>query len=356
MVLTHSRENPASRFRIGQYIPYLERLGWRVLLRPQRPAQPRESRYPIPALRPAHRNLRLAARRINRMRDVLSASGFDAVFLNRDALEGNLRYEKWLLHQNPCLVFDFDDAIYLDGKETHFGWVCSRAAWVTAGNESLAAFARRFSDRVTVLPTAVEADRYVLKGHGEPSRPFRLGWCGSNLSIRQTLFPHLPMLARLQDRLGFVLVIMSKPRPLLPDAGIRWEFMEWSEEAETRMAAHFDAGIMPLLDEEYQRHKCGCKLLQYMAAGLPAVASPVGVNINLADCGRRILLAGNEEEWYRSLERLMTCGDLRRELGRRGRDFVEKEYSLKRWLPVLVDVLDKALAARRARRLEKGRP
>ena len=180
LALAHTAGDPAARFRIGQYIPYLERAGWRVSLRTNRPARPWQSPVRNPALRAVHQRLGVWRRRVNRLRDLRSAADFDVVFLNRDVLESDIRYERYLLRRNPRLIFDFDDAIFLDGKEAHAAWVCRRAAWVTAGNADLADFARRFTDRVTVLPTVIDTDAYAQAGVRPAGGPFRVGWCGSD--------------------------------------------------------------------------------------------------------------------------------------------------------------------------------
>jgi len=341
LALTHTVDDPATRFRIGQYIPYLERAGWRVSLRTQRPPRPRQSTIRNPVLRDIHQRYGVWLRRVNRWRDTWSAAGFAVVFLNRDVLESDIRYERFLLRRNPRVIFDFDDAIFLGGKEAHAAWVCRRAAWVTAGNADLADFARRFTDRVSVLPTVIDTEAYAQAAVRPAGSPFRIGWCGSGLSIRQTLFPHLELVARLQSRFGFEFVIMTRPQPRLPETSLRWTFEEWDGDKETRLASYFDAGIMPLTSDEYQRYKCGCKLLQYMASGLPSVASPVGINVRLIEAGRCGFLAATEDAWTRAIGRLMSDGRMCREMGSAGRTYVVKEYSLKVWLPVLLELLDR---------------
>ena len=249
LALAHTADDPAARFRIVQYIPSLESSGWHVSLRTNRPSRPWQSPVRNPALRAVHQRLGVWRRRLNRLRDLRSAADFDAVFLNRDILESDVRYERFLLRRNPRLIFDFDDAVFLGGKEAHAAWVCRHAAWVTAGNAALAEFARRHTDRVTVLPTVIDTDAYPRAGGRPAGRPFRLGWCGSDASIRETLYPHCDMLARLQRRLGFEFVIMTRPLPRPPETGLRWTYEEWSEDKEKRLASFFDAGIMPLTSE-----------------------------------------------------------------------------------------------------------
>lgn len=335
----HERGGPASRFRIEQFVPLLERAGWEVSLRTQRPARPWDSPYGGP-IRWLHRRARMRLRELRRWRDVRAASAYDVVLLNRDLLGGRAAFEDELFRINPRVVFDFDDAIHLGvDRAAHIGGICARAAWVTAGNAGLADFARRNGERVSVLPTVVDTDAYLVRrDHERRDAPLRVGWLGSDRSIHETLVPHLPMLARLRDALGFELVIVSKPRPVLPASVGAWRFVEWSPLVETRVAELFDIGIMPLVDEPFQRGKCGAKLLQYMAAGLPAVASPVGVNVDILGDGRGLLASG-EDGWRAALVALAGDPGRRRALGEAGRSFVERELSVRRWFPVLEEIL-----------------
>lgn len=337
----HALDDPAGRFRIGQFVPAFARAGWEVSLRPRRPARPWLTLWKNPLLRGAHRRAGTLLRRLNRLRDIDAAARFDAVFLNRDLLEGKPVYEDRLFRRNPRVVFDFDDAIYLGGKESHIGRICERAAWVTAGNESLAAFARRYSPRVTVVPTVVDTDLYRPAPQGAP-RPGRLrvGWLGSAQSIAETLYPHVEMLASLQRDLDFDVVIVSKPRPDPPRHGLRWRWVEWSPLVEPVIADHIDVGIMPLVDEPFQQGKCGCKLLQYMAAGLPSIASPVGINAALVGGGERGFTASGIAEWREAIVALAGDAELRFRLGHAGRRFVAEHFSVSRWFPELLGVIE----------------
>lgn len=340
----HERGGPASRFRIEQFLPLLERAGWGVSLRTQHPARPWDSPYGGVA-GALHRRVRARVRELRRWHDVRAASAYDVVLLNRDLLGGRAEFEDELLRRNPRVVFDFDDAIFLGAKEAHVAGICARAAWVTAGNDHLAEFARRHTDRVTVLPTVVDTEAYVVRReHAAPGRRVRVGWLGSDRSIGETLVPHLAMLARLRDDLGFELVIVTKPAPTLPSALGPWRHVEWSPGVETRIADLFDVGVMPLVDEPFQRGKCGLKLLQYMAAGLPAVASPVGINAQLLDGGRGLCATG-ADEWRDALAALVRDASLRAAVGAAGRAFVAERYALRGWFPVLEEILSRVAGA-----------
>lgn len=339
----HGTLNPAARFRIGQYIPALARAGWEVSLRPQRPERPWEIDWGHSLLNAPARRIGTLVRRASRRRDIDDAAGFDCVFQNRDLLEGRVEYEERLLRRNRRVIFDFDDAIYLGAKADHVGRVCARAAWVVAGNEELASFARSHTSRVTVIPTVVDHTLYAppppVPTPG--TRPVRVGWLGSPMSIAQTLYPFVPMLADLQSALDFDFVVVTAPKPALPPSELRWQFVPWSPEEETRIAHHFDIGIMPLTDDPYQRGKCGCKLLQYMAAGLPAVASPIGVNASLLGDGTRGFAASTVHEWMESLRMLILDADRRSAMGTAGRSFVRDHYSVQRWCPALLEVIER---------------
>lgn len=338
----HGTMDPAARFRIGQYIPMLGQAGWQVSVRPQRPERPWDIDLGHALVSAPARRIGTWLRRRNRRRDIDDAAGFDCVFQNRDLLEGRLEYEERLLRRNARVIFDFDDAIYLGAKADHVGRVCAGAAWVAAGNEELASFARLHTSRVTVIPTVVDHVLYPPAPPVQAPRTctVRVGWLGSSLSIEQTLYPFVPMLAELQKLLPFELVVMTAPKPSLPPGDLRWRFEQWTPHAETQIASHFDIGVMPLVDNPYQRGKCGCKLLQYMAAGLPAVASPVGINASLLGDGARGFAASTRDEWKDSLATLIRDVGLRCAMGSSGRAFVRDHYSVQRWCPTLLKLIE----------------
>ena len=125
------------------------------------------------------------------------------MFLNRNLLEGNLEYEELLFRKNPHVVFDFDDAIFLGQKATHIGRICNQAAWVIAGNEYLASFARVHTSRVSVIPTVIDTSLYPDHPHPitKSQQPVRVRWLGSSHSIADTLFPYVELLVELQHEL-----------------------------------------------------------------------------------------------------------------------------------------------------------
>ena len=353
MGITQSGFDPASRFRFIQFIPYLEKHGWRVDHRPNRPDRQWHSRCPGRLPRALHYRAGRMAMWFHRYCDVRQMDAVDAVFVNRDlAGEGEELLYKPFAKSAGKMVYDFDDAIFVGPHEREVRWMCEHAGWVTPGNKYLADYARQFTDRVTVIPTVIDTDRYLARDYSHNgagtacSRPssanglVRVGWSGSDQSIQSTLVPNLGMLCNLQKKVDFELVVITNTMPKLPTADLRWSFVPWNEREEHLISSQLDIGIMPLKDDAFQKGKCGLKLLQYMAAGLPTVASPVGVNEEIVVPERTGLLARNDSEWQEALAALIRSQEMRASYGRAGRQRCEEHYSIRRWLPVLLSLLN----------------
>jgi len=342
---TQSAYDPAARFRFMQFMPRLAAAGWAVSHRPNRPDRQWRSRWRTRWLAGVHYRAGRGLMRWNRWLDLLDTGRFDVVFTNRDLAGPGLFFEKRLLRRNPRFIYDFDDALFVGPNADAVAWMCAHAAWVTPGNKYLAEFARQYTDRVTVMPTVVDTDTYEPRqGNGDGNshgRRVRVGWSGSDQSLGSTLLPRMNMLAQLQRKVDFELVVVSNRYPELFAAGLRWSFQPWRPEDEGRLGRSFEIGIMPLEDDKFQRGKCGLKLLQYMAAGLPTVASPVGVNDDIVVEGITGLKARTDADWHQALARLIREPYLRMQMGRAGRQRCEQEYSVRRWLPVLLGLFER---------------
>jgi glycosyltransferase involved in cell wall biosynthesis len=236
------------------------------------------------------------------------------------------------------LVYDFDDALLYRPRPPHRS--CMRAVRffrtvagvdaVFAGNRLLAGYARLRAERVYVVPSTVDPERYRPAGAGPG---FRVAWIGQDATM-----PHLELVREPLVAAGFTLRAICRTPP--PSC----EFVPWSEATEAEALASCHAGVMPLPEDPFARGKCGYKLLQYFAAGLPAVASPVGVNRALA-AGGGALLARTTEAWVASLARLRDDPELRARLAARGRAFVARRYASPRLLPRLKVLLEHVAAS-----------
>lgn len=338
--LTYGITEPASRFRFVQYIPGLARRGWDVVHRPCIPPRPWRPRFRPPLIT---RVLAAWVRRRHirqREQDLADADSFGAIFVNRDILHGETRWEAALSRRNPNWIFDLDDNLFAGAAPAHAEYACRHAAWVIAGNAHLAGLASAYTDRVSVIPTCVDVDAHSPSlPAATPGAPFRIGWCGSEGSIHDTLEPFLPVFAELQPPGEVELVVVSEVNPRWRHPGLRWRFIPWSTGVEHRLGDWMDCGIMPLQDTAFQRGKCGLKLLLYQACALPVIASPVGVNRDLVQTGRTGFLAATPSEWKDSIRQLRTNPELARRMGAEGRRHCEAGYSL----PVGLEGLDAVL-------------
>jgi glycosyltransferase involved in cell wall biosynthesis len=274
----------------------------------------------------------------------------DAVFLQKRV--PSLTRLLLLRRRAPRLLFDFDDAIWLRGasagkvrsaplrKRLRLAATLRLADRVIAGNEYLAAYARRWTPRVSVLPTPVDLEHYG-RGQGPTSEltpePVRLGWVGhpSTLGYLRRLEPALAGLARRYPELR-LRVVCSEPytSQVLPVENIPWSLAE-----EVANLRSLDIGLMPLDDDSWARGKCGYKALQYMAVGVPVVCSPVGMNIDIVQEGENGLLASGPDAWERQISRLVGSPELRQRLGAAGRRSVEESYSLATMAERLAELL-----------------
>jgi len=247
----------------------------------------------------------------------------------------------------PPDVYDLDDALFVDSRlgNRRYGTLKQEArrcvtymrgsGVVVVGNAYLADEARQHNTRVEVVPSCVEPLRQPVRAHED--RPvIVVGWIGSS-STSSYLADILPVFERLNRR-GTRLRLVTVGATL--DYQAPWlERRRWSLRTEGRDLADFDIGIMPLPDDPWTRGKCGYKLLQYFSAGVPAIASPVGVNMDLIGQDERGMLAKTPADWMAAIECLARDAQARRELGMAARAFVERDFSYQRWAPVLADIV-----------------
>lgn len=276
---------------------------------------------------------------------LLNRQRFDAVMLYAELfplLPGWL--ERRILRQMPY-VYDLDDAFYLKYRRGRFGimrpalggkfdTLMAGAAAVTAGSGILAEYAQQHNRNTCLLPTVVDTERYRPAPRAERAQ-FTVGWIGS-----PTTAPYLAQLVRPLARLGeegpVRLLVVGGKAPRIPHITV--EEAEWSEATEIERINSFDVGVMPLPDDEWARGKCAFKLIQCMACGVPVAASNVGANAEAvsADCG---FLADCAEDWSAALRFLRDHPEARRRMGAAGRARVEQQYSLRRTLSVLAEIL-----------------
>jgi len=287
-----------------------------------------------------------------------TSSRYDLAFVHRELwpLAGRWPLES-LRRSQPRWVFDLDDAVFLPnvseanrlfvGLKSHgsIGAIARGARAVAAGNEWLAAWARRqrpnrAPDEVEVIPTVVDSDLWRPARRTEDGT-VRLIWIGSPSTLRY-LENWRPVLARLGSRHPHLELHVIGARFEVPE--LRCVSHEWSAKTETAIAERCHVGLAPLEDGDWERGKCGLKLLLYMAMGLPAVASRAGVHPTIITPGEDGELVDDEASLESALERLLGDPARRAALGGAARATLERRYSLRSATPRLAGLLHRAAA------------
>jgi len=244
-------------------------------------------------------------------------------------------------------IVDYDDAVFhrYDMHPNTFvrsilghkiDEIMRRAVMVIVGNDYLAERARQAgAKRVEYLPSVIDLDRYHVTPKSN-NAVFTIGWIGSPATA-DYLYLVEPALSKVCKGGKGRLVLVGSGQIELK--GIPVEIRPWSEETEVTDIQSCDVGIMPLPDEPWERGKCGYKLIQYMACGLPVVASPVGINKQIIEEGKNGFLAATMAEWVDALKILRDNTELGNKMGKAGRIKVEAEYSVQVTAPRLADLL-----------------
>jgi len=357
-------EGAGCRFRISQFIPYLESVGYQVTVSPFfSPEFFRLVYKPGHYVRKALSFAELSIKRLDSLRD---ASRFDLILIYREMFPIGPAIVERLLgsRRQPPVVFDFDDAIFLPSvsdanrairalkQPGKVATIVRHSDHVIAGNEYLAAYARRFSDAVTVIPTCVDTTKFVPSpdafstNGSHPSQQPVVGWIGSPTTASYVRGLS-DIFRRVREEHPFVLRVSGAGEPLdVP--GVPTEQPAWTLDSEVELFNTCDVGVYPLADDEWSRGKCGFKAIEFMACGVPVVASAVGVNREIIEDGVNGFLASTETEWIEKLGRLLVDRDLRRRFGEAGRRTIDERYSLRVHAPTLAatlrSVVDRAAA------------
>ncbi len=338
LFLTQTCElGPSSRYRVYQLLPWLKKLGVDCEVSPAID-EARYRRLYLGSSGKTSRAVAFSAAWRRRRADLARVDDFDAVFVQKGVFPGlSSGFEKKFAARKP-LVFDFDDAIWLPRvggsralqalhreKAVQDVLRCARA--VIAGNEFLAEYASRFNKAVTVVPSSIPSEDY-------PQAPNSnlVGWIGS-----RTTLPYLKPLKPAFDALGITPRVIASGDP--SQLGFDTDFRPWQLETELSELSQLGIGVAPLPDTPWERGKCGVKLLQYMACGIPVVASPVGVNSKIILHGVNGLLATHIEDWTPAIHSLMIDPKLRQRLGAAGRQTIEKRFRVQRAAEAVNSVL-----------------
>ena len=312
-------DKASTRYRVLQYLPFLKSQG---------------IKYDIKPLSKTSRNWPDFFRLIRKA---------DVVFIQKKLF--NLT-ELLILHKAAKhIIYDLDDAVmYKDGcsdqgrnrrQRRRFVNTATRANLIIAGNHYLQENTLPYNRRVVILSTPIDMERYTEKDfQGDDPRKVVLGWIGSKGTIK-----YLEMIAPVLDALGHFFPDLSLK--IVADDFFDLNHLKvikkpWDYADEIMDLHSFDIGLMPLADDVWTRGKCGFKLLQCMAVGLPVICTPVGMNTEIVSDGEEGFWASSPNEWIEKLGLLIKDSNLRKRMGSRAREKVMAKYSLSKNAPLFL--------------------
>ncbi len=350
LVLTrYSDLGASSRLRFFQYYPFLRNSGFKVETHCLISNSLLTRRYRVGS----YGFLPLFRAYVGHLKNILKCRSFDVVWVEKELLPWLPLWIERLLLSNTSYVLDYDDAVFHNydmhsSKLVRFIYgkkldgLMAGASLVVCGNEYLATRARAAgSARIQIIPTVINLDRYSFDAEKidvltDDKLSARIVWVGTPSTEKYLQLLAEP-LKKLSKTHNFLLRVIGIPNFEIP--GVSIESVEWTEEAEFENIAACDIGVMPLLNSPWERGKCGYKLIQYMASGLPVVASNVGVNSQIVMNDINGYLVNTPMEWAKYLGRLLDSRATRIEMGFAGRKRVEREYSIQKQAPIFANLL-----------------
>lgn len=332
----------STRQRFVQAMPYLAAAGITLEIRPLF-----DNAYLTDLFEKGIRNRwRVLKAYLKRLRELKEAKAYDLIIIQYELFPYLPALFESLLSTQKPIILDYDDAIFHQYDQHRNPLVRSilgkkliplmrRARLILCGNDYLAEYAKQHNRHVAVVPTVVDVGHYHPT-QGARNDPPVLGWIGSP-STWDYCLPLLDTLSQFTEKGALFVEVVGAGHKAKARPG--FEFLDWSEKDEINDIRRMDIGIMPIPDAPWARGKCGYKLIQYMACGLPVIASPVGVNRQIVTHGEQGFLASTPEEWKAAIQQLLSDDALRKRMGEAGRTKAVAEYSIQRYGPRLAELL-----------------
>lgn len=277
-----------------------------------------------------------------RFRDLFLLHKYDLVYVHLWVTPFGPPLFEWLYRKCArAIVYDIDDLVYLSEAKSRVNrfasflkgrkkpiFLMKNADHVITCTPYLDQFVRQFNTNTTDISSTIDTDLYRPRtDYTLKNEELVLGWSGSH-STSKYLYLLAPVFQRLQEeKIPFRLLVMGDPGFHIP--GIIVEALPWKEEYEVEVISRFDIGLYPLPEERWVYGKSGLKALQYMAAGVPAIATAIGTNFRIIIDNYNGFLVSTPEEWYLRIRELYTDPELRRKIGRRAAETVGRHYSIK---------------------------
>ncbi len=355
---SYPSEAAATRYRLEQFVKPLAEHGIALTIHPFLDAKMfsrlyQHESWPLTAVG-------LAKPTLLRLREIFAARRADVVLIQREAMIFGPPVIEWLTTRvlKRPMVLDLDDATYVSYTSPTYGRLGKALKWfsktddlirwaaiVTCGNRSIAEYVSSKGSRARIIPTVVDTDVFRPAPRPPATKPIVLGWVGTH-----STFPYLesifPILSALAEKYEFRLKIVGAGRSEVVIPGVEVENLDWNLEREVEDFQTIDIGLYPidasLYSGKWAFGKSGFKAVQYMAVGIPYVATPVGGSAEIGVAGATHFFATTSDEWYRALETLILNDECRRQMGEAGRTHVVEHYGLESQAQKLAEALREA--------------
>jgi glycosyltransferase involved in cell wall biosynthesis len=328
---------PSQRFRFEQYLCYLNEAGFTYKVYP---FLDKKTNALLPKrghlLRKTYGITKGYLLRFSLLPKLLTC---DYVFVHREASPLGPPIIEWLVAKvfRKKIIYDYDDAVWktqADDSNVLVRWiknptkVNSIIKWsykISCGNDYLKNHASAFNKSVVYNPTTIDTRNFYNKMKDQSNQRVSIGWSGSHSTLVY-IEPLIPLIEKLNKKYDFDFVIICNKAPDFQLSSL--VFVPWNKNTEIEDLLKLNVGLMPLPEEEWTLGKCGLKALQYMALGIPALVSPVGVNSDIVTDGKNGFLCKTEEDWMAHIGFLIENEKARMEYGRNARILVEENYSV----------------------------
>ncbi len=330
-------EAAATRYRVAQYERWLAREGIECVLHSFLSRETFAVLYERGHLR--EKLLGVASALVRSPRALLRAARSDVVWIQREAAPAGPPVLEWFIARvlRKPILLDLDDATFIPYVSPTYGpWIRPLKwfgktdrllAWATlviAGNRFIAQYTRERGKEVLLLPTIVDTDQFTPRE--TPSDPPVIGWIGTHSTFRYVK-PLLPILEELGRDFTFRVRLVGGTEPVRLRT-VQVENLRWELAREVEDFRSLDIGLYPLGEDPWAFGKSGLKAIQYMAVGIPTVASAVGAVTEIIEDGVTGFLVRSPEQWYDRLRRLLQDPELRQQMGRAAREAAVRRYSV----------------------------
>lgn len=342
----YGTKGASSRYRIFQYIPYIVNSGFHVDINILFTNADLNRLYK----KGSYGLLTLVKAFIRRFTKLLFIFRYDLIIIEYELFPYFPPIFEFMFKiSGKKYIVDYDDAIFhnYDLNRKYFirlllknkiSRVIKNASAVIAGNPYLFAYASERNDNVRIIPTVVDYSKYISIRPDKKQDKFIIGWIGSPTSGEYLLT--LRGVFRKLDKEIFSFKLIGFDENLKRYfKDISPELVVWNEETEIKEIKSFNVGIMPLQNNPWSLGKCGLKLIQYMACGIPVIASPVGINNDIVIHGKNGFLAATENDWYNCILKLYNDRELCEQMGKEGIKIVKEKYSLEKTYPKYIDII-----------------